>query len=156
MRVVTLWDLLRLDLGPAPQNTIPLFEDLSLRQARIFALMSGVRKYAESDRIINEGEQATDEVFVVIEGELKATIDRDGQEKELSRMARGSVVGEGGAFGRVRSASVTALSEARLLRFTADDLEILRRRYPRIAAIVYRNLNRVQSERMARDIGRVS
>jgi len=156
MRVVTLWDILRLDLGPAPQNTIPLFADLSLRQARIFALISGVRTYAESDRIMNEGEQATDEVFVVLEGQLKASIDRDGREKELSRMTRGAVVGEGGAFGRVRSASVTALSESRLLRFTADDLEILRRRYPRIAAIVYRNLNRVQSERMARDISRVS
>ena len=40
LRIVTLWDMLRLDLGRSPQHTIPLLSGLSLRQARLFALMS--------------------------------------------------------------------------------------------------------------------
>jgi hypothetical protein len=38
----------------------------------------------------------------------------------------------------------------RLLRFDSQDLERLRLRYPGIAATIYRNLNRIQAERMAR------
>ena len=33
-KVVTFWDILRLDLGPDPQNVIPLFEGLSGRSKR--------------------------------------------------------------------------------------------------------------------------
>jgi hypothetical protein len=155
MRIVTLWDVLRLDLGREPQKSIPLFSDLSLGQARIFALMSRVSHYKRGDRIFVEGEQASGEVFVIIDGELRAWIERDDKEIELSRMTRGIVVGEGGAFGQTRSSNVDALSDARLLRFTMEDLEQLRKRNPRIAAVVYRNLNRIQSERMASDLRRV-
>ena len=155
MRIVTLWDVLRLDLGSEPQNSIPLFGGLSLGQARIFALMSNVSHYQRDDRIFAEGEQASDEVFVIIDGELSAWIERDGRKIQLSRMTRGTVVGEGGAFGQLRSSNVDTLTDARLLRFTMDDLERLRQRNPRIAAVVYRNLNRIQAERMARDVARV-
>ena len=155
MRIVTLWDVLRLDLGREPQKSIPLFSGLSLGQARIFALMSNVTRYKRGDNIFIEGEQASDEVFVIIDGELSAWIERDDNKIELSRMTRGTVVGEGGAFGETRSSNVDAMSDARLLRFTMEDLERLRKRNPRIAAVVYRNLNRVQSERMASDLRRV-
>ena len=155
MRIVTLWDVLRLDLGDKPQKTIPLFRDLSLRQARIFALMADIRPYEAGVRLFTEGEEATDEAYVIIDGELRAWVARDGGDVELSRMSRGEVVGEGGAFGRTRSSNVDILSDARLLRFTTDHLESLRLRYPRIAAAVYRNINTVQAERMAHDVSRV-
>ncbi len=155
MRVVTLWDILKLDLGHEPQRSIPVFEDLSLRQARIFALLADISSYQAGAILMTEGEKATDEFFVVIDGELQAWVDRDGHEIELSRMTRGSTIGEAGLFGRQRSASVRTLEPARLLRFTSGDLDVLRRRFPRIAALVYRNLNRVQAERAARDLSRV-
>ena len=155
MRIVTLWDVLRLDLGREPQKSIPLFGGLTLGQARIFALMSKISHYESGERLFVEGETASDEIFVIIDGELTAWIARDGREIELSRMMRGTVVGEGGAFGQTRSSNVDTLTDARLLRFTMDDLERLRKRNPRIAAVVYRNLNRIQAERMARDLARV-
>lgn len=155
MRVVTLWDLLRLDLGPELQRTIPLFRGLNKAQARIFALMMDIREYAAGSRLITEGSQATDEVFLVLDGELRASVARQEQDIELSRMERGSVMGEGGAFGGTRSASVDAVTDVRLLRFTTEHLEGLRKRYPRIAALIYRNLNLVQGERMSRDTSRI-
>ncbi|MGB5622071.1 MAG: MMPL family transporter, partial [Gammaproteobacteria bacterium] len=155
MRVVTLWDILRLDLGRQPQQSIPVFEDLSLRQARTFALLADIKTYEAGAILMTEGEKATDEFFVVIDGELQAWVDRDGHEIELSRMKRGSTIGEAGLFGRNRGASVRVIEPARLLRFTVEDLDLLCRRYSKIAALVYRNLNRVQAERAARDLSRV-
>lgn len=155
MRIVTLWDLLKLDLGKTPHRTIPMFRGLSPRQARIFALLADISAYPAGTDLIREGDEATDEFFVVIDGELSAWVAREGKEIELSRMTRGVTFGEAGLFGQRRSASVRVLTPARLLRFTTEDLDLLSRRYPRIAAIVYRNLNRVQAERAARDVSRV-
>jgi predicted RND superfamily exporter protein len=149
MRIVTLWDLLRLDLGKSPQHTIPLMAGLSLREARIFALLSRIEKYNAKDRVIKEGDWARD-MYVIVDGELVAWVDRDGERRELSTMGRGAVLGEAGFFGQRRTANVDALSAARLLRFGSEELERLRKRYPRIAATVFRNLNRVQAERLAR------
>jgi predicted RND superfamily exporter protein len=149
MRIVTLWDLLRLDLGKSPQHTIPLMAGLSLREARIFALLSRIEKYKAHDRVIKEGDWARD-MYVIVDGELQAWVDRDGDRLELSTMGRGAVLGEAGFFGQRRTANVDALSAARLLRFGSEELERLRKRYPRIAATVFRNLNRIQAERLAR------
>ncbi|MGH8481565.1 MAG: cyclic nucleotide-binding domain-containing protein, partial [Nevskiaceae bacterium] len=149
MRIVTLWDLLRLDLGKSPQHTIPLMNGLTLRQARIFALLSRIEKYQAHQRVIKEGDWARD-MYVIVDGELQAWVDRDGDRLELSTMGRGAVLGEAGFFGQRRTANVDAMSPARLLRFGSEELERLRKRYPRIAATVFRNLNRIQAERLAR------
>lgn len=149
MRIVTLWDLLRLDLGRSPQHTIPLMAGLTLREARVFALLSRIEKYQAHDRVIKEGDWARD-MYVIVDGELQAWVDRDGDRLELSTMGRGAVLGEAGFFGQRRTANVDAMSPARLLRFGSEELERLRKRYPRIAATVFRNLNRIQAERLAR------
>lgn len=149
LRIVTLWDMLRLDLGRSPQHTIPLLSGLSLRQARLFALMSRLEQMPAGVRIIQEGDLARD-VFVVIDGTVEVVVDRGGERKVLSTLGRGAVMGEAGYFGQRRTASVDALSNVRLLRFDSQDLERLRVRYPGIAATIFRNLNRIQAERIAR------
>ena len=148
-RIVTLWDVLTLDLGPDPHRSIPLFEGLSVRQARIVALMSNVRDWARGGRLIREGEEGR-EMYVVIEGTLVASVTHDGHRRELPpKMARGDVVGEGALFAQRRTADVDAETDCRLLSITLEDLERLRVRYPRIAARVFWNLNRVQANRLA-------
>lgn len=148
VRLVTLWDVLRLDLGEDPEKSIPLFAGLSSRQARTFALMSRVQVFPQGARIITEGDDAKD-IYVVIDGRLRAFLDREDGETELSLMDRGTVMGEVGYFGQKRSANVEALSPARLLAFNGADLDAMRRRFPRIAATVFRNLNLAQAERLA-------
>jgi len=149
LRIVTLWDMLRLDLGRSPQHTIPLLSGLSLRQARLFALMSRMEQVGAGSRIIQEGDLARD-VFVVIDGTVEVVLDRHGERKVLSTLGRGAVMGEAGYFGQRRTASIDALTGVRLLRFDSQDLERLRVRYPAIAATIFRNLNRIQAERIAR------
>jgi predicted RND superfamily exporter protein len=149
LRIVTFWDLLRLDLGQSPQHTIPLFSGLSLRQARVFALMSKMELVQEGARLIKQGDLARD-IFVVVDGTLEASVENQDERKVLSTMGRGAVMGEAGYFGQRRTANVDAVTPARVLRFNSQDLERLRLRYPWIAATIFRNLNRVQAERIAR------
>ncbi|HSW13814.1 MAG TPA: MMPL family transporter [Solimonas sp.] len=149
LRIVTLWDLLRLDLGQSPQHTIPLLSGLSLRQARVFALMSKMERHHEGARLIRHGDLSRD-IYVVVDGTLEAWIERPDERKTLATLGRGAVLGEAGYFGQRRTANVDAVTPVRVLRFDSQDLERLRIRYPRIAAIIFRNLNRVQAERIAR------
>ncbi|MDE2149476.1 MAG: MMPL family transporter [Gammaproteobacteria bacterium] len=149
LRIVTLWDLLRLDLGASPQLTIPLLYGLSPRQARVFALLSRLETQPAGARLIRAGDYARD-IYVIVDGTLEAWIDRDGARKRLATMGRGVTLGEAGTFGQRRTANVDAVTDVRLLRFDAQDLERLRRRNPRIAAVIFRNLNRIQAERIAR------
>jgi predicted RND superfamily exporter protein len=154
IRVVTLWDVLRLDLGARPQDEVPLLRGLSLRQARVFALLSDLLELRAGESLIREGTEGRD-LYVVIGGELSAWVERDGARVELNRMARGEVIGEVGLFASRRSANVDAISDAKLLRFDEADLERLTRRSPRIAARIYRNLSRAQAARLARVTERV-
>jgi predicted RND superfamily exporter protein len=147
IRLVTLWDLLRIDLGPEPQRSIPLFAGLSSRQARIFALMSHFVSVRAGERLFGEGDRGR-EMFVVIDGELVASTSRGGARVEFSHMRRGDVVGEVALFSEGRTADVDVAGDARLLHFDDDDLVRLGRRYPRIAAQVNRNLNRVLASRV--------
>lgn len=150
LRIVTLWDLARLDLGRSPQHSIPVLAGLSLRQARVFALLSRLENWPAGHRVITHGEVARD-MYVVLDGTVEAWIGLDdGSRKSLTQMTRGAVMGEAGYFGQRRTANVDAVTPVRLLRFDSQDLERLRRRYPRIAATVFRNLNRIQAERLAR------
>lgn len=149
LRIVTLWDLARLDLGQSPQHTIPLLSGMSLRQARLFALTARLERAAPGSLLIREGEVARD-MYVILDGTVEAFVERGDERKVLSSLGRGAVMGEAGYFGQRRTASVVARTPVRVLRFNSQDLERLRQRYPAIAATLFRNLNRIQAERIAR------
>jgi len=149
LRIVTLWELLSLDLGSEPQRSIGLFRGLSTAQARIVALMGALVPVRGGERLWRTGDPA-DALYVVIDGKLRASIERGGAVRELAVHGRGDVLGEVGLAQHARSADVDALEDGRLLRLTQQHFDQLARRYPRIAAVVLRNLNEVLAERLAR------
>ncbi len=153
-RIVTLWDLLTLDLGPEPQRSIPLFAGLSQRQARVFALMSDIRTVPAGATLFREGDKGRT-LYVILDGTLRSSLQRGSGRIELATMTRGDSFGEIGLFSENRTADVDALGDTRVIAFDPDDLERLRRRYPRIAAHVFLNLNRIQAERLVRTTRRV-
>jgi hydrophobe/amphiphile efflux-3 (HAE3) family protein len=149
LRIVTLWELLTLDLGSEPQRTIGLFRGLSAAQARIVALMGALVPVRGGERLWRAGEPA-DALYVVIDGKLRASVEREGGVRELAVHGRGDVLGEVGLAQHARSADVDALEDGRLLRLSQAHFDQLARRYPRIAAAVLRNLNEVLAQRLAR------
>ena len=149
MRIVTLWDSLRVDLGQAPQDTIPMLRGLSTRQARTFALLTHFDPIEAGQRLITKGNEARS-MYVLVDGRLKVSIESDaGGQVDLATLNRGAVLGEVGSFGQKRTANVDVLEAGRVLRFNDDDLEKLRESHPAIAATLYRNLNHIQAERLA-------
>jgi predicted RND superfamily exporter protein len=147
LKIATIWDALTLDLGKSPQKTIPLFKDLSNFQARIVARMASIRSVSAGERLIEIGQPGV-EMYAVIDGKLQASIEGKSGRIALDAHTRGDVVGEAGLFFARRTANVDAVEDSRLLSITQRDLETLRRRYPRIAARVFRNLNEILATRL--------
>ena len=148
MQIVTIWELLTLDLGANPQQSIPLFAGLSTTQARITALLAQIITFPEGSQVLKNGAEG-DEMYVVIDGELKASIYRGDKEVFLRSHTRGDVVGEVALFHGTRTADVMATTDVRLLRITQRDFENIQRRHPRIGAQLYANLNKVLADRLA-------
>jgi hydrophobe/amphiphile efflux-3 (HAE3) family protein len=149
MRIVTLWEVMALDLGEAPQRSIPVFRGLSATQARIAALMTSIRTYPQGHRLMRMGEEG-DALYIVIDGVLAATAPGEKGPVQLSTAKRGDVVGEVGLIQGKRSADVEALTDVRLIRLTSRNLDRLKRRYPRTGAQIYENLSRILADRLVR------
>ena len=148
MRIATLWDVLTLDLGEKPQDTIPLFNGLSSFQTRIVVRLASIRKVQAGERLIEFG-QAGKEMYTVVDGSLQASIEHDGKKIKLETLSRGATFGEAGLFFATRTANVDVIEDARLVCITLENLERLKRRYPRIAAQLFSNLNKILSARLA-------
>jgi hypothetical protein len=154
VRITTLWDVLTLDLGTRPQESIPLLNGLRNSQARIVALMSRIIQVPAGRRLITAGEKGA-EMYVVIDGKLQTSFEGEHGRVQLATQSRGDVVGEAGLFYKERTADVDTLEDSRLLCLTQENLERLSRRYPYIATKVFRNLNRVLAARLFRTTHRL-
>ena len=154
LRVVTLWEVLTLDLGASPEKTIPVFFGLSAKQARVAALMGAIENHAAGERVMHIDDRASD-IWVIIDGQLKITAPREDGEITLNHAGRGDLLGEIGLFQGTRTANIDALTEVRVLRFSDVALKSLQQRYPRIGAQIYRNLAGVLAARLAALTNRV-
>ena len=148
LRFVTLWEVLTLDLGTAPHKTIPFFSGLTNRQARIAAILGTIKSFKQGEDILRLGEEGSD-IHIVIEGEAKAYLQRDGGEQILRQLKRGDLIGEVALFHGQRTANVGATTDIRLLRLSNSCLERIQARYPPIAAQLYHNLGVILADRLA-------
>jgi hypothetical protein len=155
MRVVTLWDILTLDIGPQPQRAIPLFAGLRETQARVVALLARPQHIHKGHHLMVHG-TAGEGMYIMVDGELEISLPREDDSVSLQIVRRGDTLGEGALFHGRRIADATALTDARLLLFNEDELAQLRERYPRIATQVYRNLSRILAVQLAQATGMVS
>jgi len=147
IRIVTLWDVLTVDLGEDPMQSIPLFAGLREPEARIAALMASIRELPRGTQLFHVGEKG-EEMYVVLDGRLVASVPKGAGEVELGEQRRGDVIGEVALFEGERTANVRAVTDVRLLRITLADLERLKERYPRIGAQLYENLSHVLARRL--------
>jgi predicted RND superfamily exporter protein len=150
LRIVTLYETLTMDLGEDPQRSIPVFRGLSNGACRIVAQMASVREMAAGQPLTRVGDPGSD-MYVVIDGNVEVWLDTPAGRRVINNCGRGDVLGEVGFFtGEPRSSNNDIVDDTRLLRFTQNNLERLRRRHPRIASALLRNLNQVQAERLSK------
>ena len=154
LRIATLWDVLTLDLGKKPQDTIPLFKGLTNFQARVVARMACIKHVKSGERLIEVG-QPGEEMYTVVNGKLQASIEGDDGRINLDELVRGDTFGEAGLFFATRTANVDVVEDARLICITRENLELLKRRYPRNAAQLFSNINEILSTRLVSATGRL-
>jgi CRP-like cAMP-binding protein len=88
-------------------------------------------------------------MYVVIRGRAEVLGGDRSRPVLLSLVERGHVAGEMGLLRhRPRTADVRALEDTEVLVVNDRFLDVLRRRYPRIAATVLLNLTRIVSDRL--------
>ncbi|HVN88014.1 MAG TPA: efflux RND transporter permease subunit [Candidatus Binatia bacterium] len=144
-KIITLWDLLFLKLGPEPHKQIALFSGLRPFQAKLVVLMGHLETARRGDHITRRGELKP-ELYVLLNGQ--AEVQREGG-LILRTVGRGEVIGEMGLMRhRPRSADVIAAEDTDYLVLDERFLTRIRRRYPRIAAKVFLNLTRILSDRL--------
>ena len=111
-------------------------------------MLGNIRSYPEGESIISEDEIGT-EMYVIIKGKVEISTG------ELEDKLSIAILGPGDNFGEMaimrhgwRSANGTALEETEVLIMDNKSLERIQRRYPRIAAAVFRNLTIILSDRL--------
>lgn len=145
-KIVTLWDLLFLRLGPEPHRQIPLFAGLRPFQAKIVVLMAHLANATRGTFITRTGELKA-ELYVLLNGH--ADVRRAHSDLVIRSLSRGDVIGEMGLVRhRPRSADVVVVEDAEYLVLDERFLARIRRQYPRIAATVFLNLTKVLSDRL--------
>jgi hypothetical protein len=147
LRLVTISDLVSRSLGQAIAPTIPLFAGLGRIQTRIAISMGRLRSVHAGERFVTAGE-TSDAMFVLLSGQAEV---RSGARRDtvLGVVARGAVVGEMGILRKqARSADVVALTPVEALELDARFFDVLRRRHPRIAAAILKNLACALSDRL--------
>lgn len=92
-------------------------------------------KVSPGSAVVREGERG-DSLFLIVAGSLRVTTrGADGAEVELGLLEPGDFFGEVALLtGRPRTATVTAVTGAELLRLDRDTVDELRRRHPGIEA----------------------
>ena len=104
---------------------LPYFADLGEQLLQTVCELSEQIEVEEGDEIITEG-SASEEMYVVIDGELVVTKQQEPRDIELARIGPGQVVGELALLDKApRIASVTATRPSRLVRVPAEAFEAL-------------------------------
>jgi CRP/FNR family cyclic AMP-dependent transcriptional regulator len=110
---------------------IAIFRFMSEEEVRYLLSISEVESYEEGETIVAEGELSP-YMYGIVEGSVGISIkESDGNPVYVNTIGEGDAFGEAGIFASVkRTATVTALSVAKLVRVHRLELARFMRRYP--------------------------
>lgn len=133
-------------------RSIALFADLTEGERTRIAERCRWVDCATGVQFIDHLDETTD-CFLVAQGSVRVTVNSStGKEISFRDIGAGDIVGELSALdGRPRSASVVALTNARIARLSSADLWDILNRNPNVAAVLIRRLTalvRLTSERV--------
>ena len=118
-------------------KSIDLFRSLPAEELAQIAEIADEQEFVSGDPIFAEGEQG-DALYLVVEGQVRVHKD----DKQLAVLSVRDVVGEMAVLdGESRSASVTVLSDATLLKIGRDDFRDILTERPEIAMGVIKVLS---------------
>jgi HEAT repeat protein len=121
---------------------VPLFADLSPAELKQVAAISEETVFSDGDILAEQGEQG-DEMYVIVSGEVRVCISKDGQDVEVARRTMGEYVGELSIINREpRIASLIASGDVRALCIDQKSFEGLIRERPEVSLFVIKVLSK--------------
>ena len=127
---------------------VPLFENLSPADLKQVASIADEEIFPDGEIIVVQGEQG-DAMFVIVSGEVRVCITRDGSQIEVARRKPGEYVGELSVINREpRNATLIASGDVRMLSIDQKSLEGLIRERPEVSLAVIQVLSKRLKEAM--------
>ncbi|HTR91089.1 MAG TPA: cyclic nucleotide-binding domain-containing protein [Trebonia sp.] len=119
---------------------------LSPAEREAFTAVALEQAFARGSRLMNEGGRA-DHVMVILDGWTQVTVRHNGSERIVAERGPGQLVGERAALrSHVRSATVTALTEVKVLVMRTDDFASFISAHPRVLDVVENQIYQRLSE----------
>jgi HEAT repeat protein len=127
---------------------VPLFVALSPEDLRQVAAIADEEIFPDGDVIAYQGEQG-DVMYVIVSGEVRVCIEKDGKEMEVARRKSGEFVGELAIVNREpRNATLIASGDVRALCIDQKSFEGLMRERPEVSLVIIHVLSKRLKEVM--------
>ncbi len=150
IRLITIWDLLGLELRKSLRESSDLFQGMSSMQVKKFLLLSQLTDCKAGQHIIVDG-QWGNEMYVVAEGDLEVSKTFEGKKVIINNLTMGDAFGEIALMARCkRTADIHSRTDAKLLSIDWESLEKIQRTSPCLATKIYLNLARILGTRFVR------
>lgn len=136
-------------------RNVPLFAHLSLEQLEAISRSTDEAHYLEGEVVVREGDRG-DELFVVLEGEVRVYVDHGGPvERHIRTIPAPGYFGEVAILSNaVRTATIVVSEDVRLLTLGGERFKDLVRQAPELSFEVFRVLT--EMVRSAEDRARAS
>ena len=120
---------------------VPLFSTLTLEQLASIDRLMVTRHYVGGESVFRRGDVGG-ELFVIVDGEIRIHLDRDGHEVTLAQQGGGSVIGEMSVFDdQPRSASANAVANTTVRVLRRDRLQAIVHEHPEVLLEFIKNLS---------------
>ncbi len=155
LRLVTIWDLLSLQLRKQVLEKSPLFEGLHPWQIRQFILSGSIQHYQKGDHVFNQGDES-DELYLLLTGKVEACLPLPGKGYErLEQFSPGDVFGDVALLAEIpRKTDAVVVEPSTVLVLNRESIERNLRHRPRITARIFANLAGDMARRLIRMINR--
>jgi CRP-like cAMP-binding protein len=132
---------------------IPMFESIDVGKLKLLAF-AGQRISCNPGEILVPQDEASDAVYIVLDGEVDVIRERTEGRVRLARLGRGQIIGEIGVLcDRSRTATVQAASKLQVLRIEKSVFLDFVNELPPLAMAIIRELGRrleLMNEQLAR------
>jgi CRP-like cAMP-binding protein len=107
-----------------------------------------VATYETDDYIIKQGDTSTD-ICVLLSGEAKVTVEKEGKVKEITTLAKGDLFGELVLINEVeRTANIVAIEPCDVLILSYETFYSYYQKRPKIFALMVLNVTRLVTKRL--------
>lgn len=144
IRLITVWDIMSMQVRHQVLNFCPLFRDMSAWQAKRIIALSEIQSFPQGEQLAHQNVKVN-QLFVLLDGEVEGWRTRpDGTSYMVNKVSPGGVFGVLlPDSGQLCFADMTASENCRVMVMEWEHLNQIARSYPRLAVTLYKNLSLV-------------